>query len=136
MTKFRNHYENLHVSQNAPLCVIKSAYKTLCQNYHPDKNIGNPQAHQIMQIINAAYAVLSNPRKRHEHDQWIADKKTGFKSAKSSTTFKKESVYAEANQNIDLNNAATIHDGMHTKNVDSFYLSPIQLTNNFHNWIA
>ena len=53
------HYDNLKVTRNAPLEVIKAAYKTLAQKYHPDLNPGNPDAVRVMTIINAAYATLS-----------------------------------------------------------------------------
>jgi hypothetical protein len=72
MAKFKTHYDNLNVSRNAPASVIKAAYKVLCQNYHPDKYAGgHDEALRIMKIINGAYAILSDPRKRAEHDQWI-----------------------------------------------------------------
>ncbi len=72
MAKFKTHYDNLNVSRNAHASVIKAAYKVLCQNYHPDKYAGGPEeALRIMKIINGAYAVLSDPVKRAEHDHWI-----------------------------------------------------------------
>jgi TPR repeat protein len=72
MAKFKTHYDNLNVSRNAPLSVIKAAYKALCQNYHPDKYAGGPEeALRIMKIINGAYSVLSDSGKRAEHDRWI-----------------------------------------------------------------
>jgi hypothetical protein len=72
MAKFKTHYDNLNVARNAPLSVIRAAYKVLCQNYHPDKYAGGPEeALRIMKIINASYAVLSDSDKRAEHDRWI-----------------------------------------------------------------
>ncbi|MDP1666780.1 MAG: J domain-containing protein [Methylobacter sp.] len=72
MAKFKTHYDNLNVSRNAPVSVIKAAYKVLCQNYHPDKYTGRPEeALRIMKIINVAYTVLSDSGKRAEHDRWI-----------------------------------------------------------------
>lgn len=68
----RTHYDNLKVARNAPIEVIRAAYKTLSQKYHPDKNKDNAEAARIMAIINASYEVLSDPGKRKEHDQWIA----------------------------------------------------------------
>lgn len=65
------HYDNLKVMHNAPLEVIKASYKALAQKYHPDRNPG-PNAARNMQIINDAYAVLSDPEKRAAHDQSIA----------------------------------------------------------------
>ena len=72
MAQVHTHYDNLKVARNAPPEVIRAAYKTLSQKYHPDRNQGNPDAIRIIQIINTAYEVLSDPVKRQEHDQWIA----------------------------------------------------------------
>ncbi|MCD0280706.1 DnaJ domain-containing protein [Xanthomonas melonis] len=70
MTTFRTHYDNLKVSRDAPPEVIRAAYKTLSQKYHPDRN-GSPDAERIMRILNQAYGVLSDPDQRAEHDAWI-----------------------------------------------------------------
>lgn len=66
------HYDNLKVTRNAPPEVIRAAYKTLCQQFHPDRHGGDLKATQTFQIINAAYEVLSDPGKRRQHDEWIA----------------------------------------------------------------
>lgn len=76
MQKIYTHYDNLKVARNAPLEVIRAAYKTLSQIHHPDRNSGNPDASRIMAIINASYEVLSDPAKREEHDTWIAEKES------------------------------------------------------------
>lgn len=72
MARIHTHYDNLKVARNAPPEVIRAAYKTLSQKYHPDRNPGSPDAIRIIQIINSAYEVLSDPIKRQEHDDWIA----------------------------------------------------------------
>jgi len=66
------HYDNLKVARNASDQVIRAAYKTLCNLYHPDKNSGDAEAGKIMSIINVSYRVLSDPEKRNSHDAWIA----------------------------------------------------------------
>jgi curved DNA-binding protein CbpA len=71
LPKVRTHYDNLKVARNAPPEVIRGAYKSLSQKYHPDQNPGDPDAARIMALINEAYRVLSDPVKRQEHDQWI-----------------------------------------------------------------
>lgn len=70
----RTHYDNLHISQNADSAEIRYAYRRLSAQYHPDRN-HSEEAAEIMKMINRAYAVLSDPQKRHEHDQWIAEQK-------------------------------------------------------------
>lgn len=72
MPRVHTHYDNLKVARNAPPEVIRAAYKTLSQKYHPDRNGNSADAIRVIQIINSAYAVLSDPDKRREHDDWIA----------------------------------------------------------------
>ena len=71
MPKVRTHYDNLKVARDAPPEVIRAAYKSLSQKYHPDRNSGDPNASRTMAIINAAYRVLSDPDLRKRHDEWI-----------------------------------------------------------------
>ena len=61
-------YAVLQVHDSAEPEVIEAAYKRLVRKYHPDVN-GSPDATAIMQRLNAAYAVLSDPRKRSAYDQ-------------------------------------------------------------------
>jgi curved DNA-binding protein CbpA len=72
MPRVHTHYDNLKVARNAPAEVIRAAYRTLSKKYHPDLNPNNKEAIRIIQLINAAYEVLSDPVKRAEHDKWIA----------------------------------------------------------------
>ena len=71
MTQVHTHYDNLKVARDAPPEVIRAAYKTLSQKFHPDRNSGNAEAARIMAILNTSYEVLSDPNKRQEHDQWV-----------------------------------------------------------------
>jgi soluble lytic murein transglycosylase-like protein len=67
-----NHYDRLGVSRDAPAEVIRAAYKAQAQKNHPDRNLDNPDATNIMQEINRAHDVLSDPDKRAEYDAWLA----------------------------------------------------------------
>lgn len=67
---FRTHYDNLKVSRDAPPEVIRAAYKSLSQKYHPDRN-PSADAERVMQLLNVAFEVLSDSVKRREHDDWI-----------------------------------------------------------------
>jgi len=72
VTVVRTHYENLQIAENASPEVIKGAYRFLSQKWHPDKNPENRvEAERISRILNEAYAVLSDPIRRKEHDDWI-----------------------------------------------------------------
>ncbi|WP_238373784.1 J domain-containing protein [Kingella kingae] len=70
----RTHYDNLHLAPDASEAEIRQAYRRLSKQYHPDLNT-DPDAHRIMQLINQAYEVLSDPKKRAEHDLWIAQQR-------------------------------------------------------------
>lgn len=74
MSKIHTHYDNLKVSQDATPNEIRAAYRSLSKKYHPDYN-KSPDAIKIMQLINRAYKVLSNPEERRKHDLWIAAQK-------------------------------------------------------------
>lgn len=68
----RTHYDNLQVSQNASPRVIRAAWKSLAQEWHPDKHpLRRQEAERILKLINRAYEVLSNPETRRQHDDWI-----------------------------------------------------------------
>ncbi len=72
MPQIHTHYDNLRVTRNAPPEVIRAAYKSLSQKFHPDRNPDKEDATRTFQIIKSAYEVLSDPAKRREHDEWIA----------------------------------------------------------------
>ena len=76
MATVATHYDNLKVARNAPPEVIRAAYKTLTQKYHPDKN-SDPDAARIMRLLNQAYDVLSDPASRAKHDEWIRRQEAG-----------------------------------------------------------
>src|SRR5437867_332142 len=72
MPRIHTHYDNLKVTRNAPPEVIRAAYKTLCQKFHPDRNPDNESAKRTFLLIRTAYETLSDPEKRKLHDAWIA----------------------------------------------------------------
>jgi curved DNA-binding protein CbpA len=76
MPHVRTHYDNLKVSRDAPIEVIRAAHKALLIKYHPDSHPGNEEAARITRIINRSYDVLSDPAARLEHDHWIASEES------------------------------------------------------------
>jgi len=73
--KIRTHYDNLQVMRSASPEVIKAAYRSLSQKYHPDRNLPErrTECERIMKVINQSYATLSDPELRAKHDRWIAE---------------------------------------------------------------
>ncbi|HWH85008.1 MAG TPA: J domain-containing protein [Burkholderiaceae bacterium] len=71
MPKVHSHYENLKVARDAAPDEIRSAYRALTRQHHPDRHPDDAEAQRIMAVVNVAYAVLSDAAKRREHDLWI-----------------------------------------------------------------
>jgi DnaJ-class molecular chaperone len=68
----KNHYVILGLSMGAEDIVIRAAYKSLAQKYHPDKWAGDPNyANQKMIEINKSYEILSDPSKRKLYDSQL-----------------------------------------------------------------
>ena len=70
MADKRDYYEVLGVSRDASADEIKKAYRTLGKKYHPDVNPGNKEAEEKFKEVGEAYAVLSDPDKRRQYDQF------------------------------------------------------------------
>ena len=60
MKNIRTHYDNLQLPTTASEKEIRTAYRRLSKKYHPDYN-SDPDAIRIMQLVNRAYEVLSDP---------------------------------------------------------------------------
>ncbi len=66
----RDYYDVLGVSKTADDAEIKKAYRALAKKYHPDANPGDKEAEQKFKEASEAYAVLSDPEKRKQYDQF------------------------------------------------------------------
>ncbi len=66
----RDYYEVLGVDRGADDSAIKKAYRQLAKKYHPDANPGDKEAEQKFKEASEAYAVLSDPEKRKQYDQF------------------------------------------------------------------
>lgn len=113
MAQIHTHYDNLKVARNAPPEIIRAAYKTLSQKYHPDRNPGNSDAIRIIQIINTAYEVLSDPVKRREHDAWIA--RAEAEAAKSHQSSRSDSFAFTADMQGNCSDKSSRHTSRSTR---------------------
>src|SRR5207245_1849506 len=65
-----DYYEILGVSRTATEQELKSAYRRLAHQYHPDKNQANPNAEDKFKEAAEAYGVLSDPEQRSRYDRF------------------------------------------------------------------
>jgi DnaJ-class molecular chaperone len=88
MTK--DYYAILSVPRDASDAEIKKAYRKLAMQYHPDRNPGKEKwANEKFKEINEAYAVLGDPQKKKQYDQFGTVGNIGdiFGSPFTTTTF-------------------------------------------------
>lgn len=65
----RDYYEILGINKGASIKEIKSAYRKLAKQYHPDRN-KSPDADSKFKELQEAYEVLSDERKKAAYDQY------------------------------------------------------------------
>jgi molecular chaperone DnaJ len=70
MTNKRDYYEVLGVARGATDQELKSAYRKLAHQYHPDKNQADPGAEEKFKEAAEAYAVLSDVDQRGRYDRF------------------------------------------------------------------
>jgi molecular chaperone DnaJ len=63
-------YETLGVEKGADEKVLKSAYRKLAMQFHPDRNPDDSSAEQRFKEISEAYDVLKDPQKRAAYDRF------------------------------------------------------------------
>lgn len=66
----RDYYEILGVKKDADDAALKSAFRKLAMQCHPDKNPGDAEAERRFKELNEAYQVLSDGEKRAAYDRY------------------------------------------------------------------
>ena len=66
----RDYYEILGLVRTATDQDLKSAYRRLAHQYHPDKTFGDAESEEKFKEAAEAYAVLSDPEQRQRYDRF------------------------------------------------------------------
>jgi molecular chaperone DnaJ len=66
----RDYYDILGVQRNASEQDLKSAFRKLAKEHHPDRNPGDKDAEQKFKELNEAYEILKDPQKRGAYDRF------------------------------------------------------------------
>ncbi len=70
MSQKRDYYEVLGISKDASDSDIKTAFRKLAMQYHPDRNSDDPEAAEKFKEATEAYDILSNSEKRNAYDRF------------------------------------------------------------------
>ena len=66
----QDYYETLGIDRSASPGDIKSAFRKLAMQHHPDRNPGDKAAEQRFKELNEAYEILKDDQKRAAYDQF------------------------------------------------------------------
>lgn len=91
-----NYYAALGLDRRCTLAQIRTAYRVLAKQFHPDVNHGSPEAVARTQALNAAYETLSDPARRRDYDRELAAPK------RSPTSTRGEKIQRHLSRDVNL----------------------------------
>jgi DnaJ-class molecular chaperone len=79
----RDYYEVLGVGRDANKAEVKTAFRRLARELHPDVNAHDPEAEEKFKAAAEAYEVLSDPERRRAYDRYGQEglRSSGFQAA-------------------------------------------------------
>ena len=106
MSQNQSLYETLGIARNASDKEIKSAYRKLAKQWHPDQNSGSKEAEEKFKEIQNAYEILSDAQKRLIYDQTGDATRAGSRAGaphQDQTGFDTNGFWRQAGRPIVLN---------------------------------
>ena len=70
--KQKDYYLLLGVNKRSSKEEIKANYRKLAKKYHPDANIGSPEAEEVFKDLTVAYDILMDKEKKKKYDRQVA----------------------------------------------------------------
>ncbi|MDY6911211.1 MAG: DnaJ domain-containing protein [Chloroflexota bacterium] len=95
----KNYYEILGIDKNAKQDEIKSAFRKLAFEHHPDRNPGNEkQSEENFKEINEAYSIIGDERKRLEYDGFLNGRfdSSRFSNSSQGFAYTQEDIFRNA----------------------------------------
>ena len=92
--KQKDYYALLSVNRRSSKEEIKQNYRKMAKKYHPDANVGSPEAEEVFKTLTVAYDTLMDKEKKKKYDRQVARYGYGIPPKGSS---KKEVKYGVKN---------------------------------------
>lgn len=70
--KQKDYYLLLGVNKRSSKEEIKANYRKLAKKYHPDANVGSPEAEEVFKDLTVAYDTLTDKEKKKKYDRQVA----------------------------------------------------------------
>jgi len=86
MSPKHDYYETLNVAKDASQDEIRKSYRKLARKHHPDLNPGDKAAEDRFKVLQEAYDVLSDAKKREMYDQYGFYSANGAQAANAGPT--------------------------------------------------
>jgi curved DNA-binding protein CbpA len=83
----KDYYQILGLSSDVTEEQIKRAYRKLAMQYHPDRNMGDPQCEERLRELNEAYQTLGTEERRTRYDilrRWNSGEGASYRTIRDS----------------------------------------------------
>ena len=129
-SQLNDHYQTLGVSRSASQKELKTAFRKLARQFHPDANTSDPTAEERFKQVNEAYEVLGDEQDKKLYDRygddWRSYRDAGFTGDEPRSQSRPgiQSTYQRSNRsglpNADEEMFGSIFDSMFSRSSGGF----------------